>query len=128
MHNERYGITTQSRRRTQLIGIVSALIGGIVLLLWVVWAGFDGSRPSIEARDMGYTIVDEYRVEVQFNLTVDRGLKTSCAVQAQNEKHAIVGWRVLDIEPSTDRTRAITVTINTSEKAVTGLVYQCWLT
>jgi hypothetical protein len=35
---------------------------------------------------------------------------------------------VVDIPPSQKGTRQFRETVNTSEQAVTGLIYRCWLT
>jgi hypothetical protein len=39
-----------------------------------------------------------------------------------------VGWKVVRLEPSEQRTRHLTEVVRTSEPAVTGLIYRCWLT
>ena len=125
---DRYGNTAKSRSRGRLIGV---LFGGAVVLVigsWVVWAGLDGSRSTVDAQDKAHVVVSATRVDVTFDVSVDRGIATACAVQAQNEDHAVVGWKVVDIPASTVRDQEITTTVLTTERAVTGLIYSCWLT
>jgi hypothetical protein len=49
-------------------------------------------------------------------------------LQALNEQFAIVGWKIVELPPGGDRTRAFVENIRVTEPAVTGLIYRCWLT
>jgi hypothetical protein len=51
----------------------------------------------------------------------------ACAVHALNASYGIVGWVVVDVPPSEQWTRVFDTTLRTSEFAVTGLLYECWL-
>jgi hypothetical protein len=51
----------------------------------------------------------------------------SCAVQALNASYGIVGWTVVDLPPAEVRTRVFNQPLHTSEQAVTGLLYECWV-
>ena len=128
VRGERYGHTARSRGRGRLIAL---LFGGAVVVVigsWVIWAGLDGARSTVDAQDKGHVIVSNTRVDVTFDVSVDRGIATACVVQAQNEKHAVVGWKVVDIPASNQRDQEITTSVLTTEPAVTGLIYSCWLT
>jgi hypothetical protein len=128
VRGERYGNTAKSRGRGRLI---AAVFGGAVVLVigsWVIWAGLDGSRSTVDAQDKGHVVISNTRVDVTFDVSVDRGVATACAVQAQNEQHAVVGWKVVDIPAASVRDQEITTTVLTTEPAVTGLIYSCWLT
>jgi hypothetical protein len=100
----------------------------LVIGSWVIWAGLDGSRSTVDAQDKGHVVISNTRVDVTFDVSVDRGVATACAVQAQNEQHAVVGWKVVDIPAASVRDQEITTTVLTTEPAVTGLIYSCWLT
>ena len=52
----------------------------------------------------------------------------TCALEVENEAHAIVGWKVVEIDASDRFTRSFTDTVRTSQPSVTGLIYRCWLT
>ena len=52
----------------------------------------------------------------------------SCALQAQNSTFAIVGWTIVDVPASDRRVRTLGADVRTTELAVTGLIYRCWLT
>ena len=124
----RYGRTRANTRRTRLIALVTAAVFAVVLVGWVVWAGLDNSGAQLEAKDTGHTVIDEHSVSIDFLLPVPAGSTASCALQAQSAKFAIVGWKVVEIPASDKATRGITEVIRTTEQAVTGLIYRCWLT
>jgi hypothetical protein len=124
----RYGRSPERRRRARLFGIVAAVGVTAVVLSWVVWVGLLGPNASLGSRDLGYSLVGDDAVEVRYEVTVDAGNTVSCALQALNDTFAIVGWKVVEIPASDEGTRQFRETLRTSEPAVTGLIYRCWLT
>lgn len=124
----RYGRTADRRRGRRILGVVAAVGVVAVTGAWVVWAGLLSPAADLELRTLGYGIPDERHVTVNWELTVAPGADASCAVQALDERHGVVGWSVVEIPASTDRTRAFEQSLRTSAPAVTGLIYRCWLT
>jgi hypothetical protein len=125
--DDRYGRSPRSRRvERRVLWILGGVIA-VVFAAWVVLVSFDGTGATLEARDVAHRIVDEHSVEVSFSLNVAPGTATVCAVQALNEDHAIVGWKILEVPASEQRTRVITQTVRTSEQSNTGLISSCWL-
>lgn len=123
----RYGRGTRSRRVEKRVLWSLGSIIAVVFGAWVVLVAFDGTSASLETNDVAHEIIDEHSVRVSFSLNVAPGTETTCAVQALNEDHAIVGWKIVEIPPSDDRNRVITETVLTSQQSNTGLVYSCWL-
>ena len=123
----RYGRTPDARRRVRFIAIGTAVLFAIAFTAWLVWGGLGGAPAQLQARDVAHTIVDERSTEVTWNLSVDPGTPTRCAVQALDESFGIVGWKVVDVPASDEYTRQFTETVLTTERAVTGLIYRCWL-
>ena len=123
----RYGRTPAATRRRRFIAIVVAAAFVVVFGAWVVFAAFDGNGSKLETRDLGYTVGGDDSIDVQYTISVEAGTRVSCAVQAQSDKFAIVGWKVVDLPPAPQFTSTYTTTLATSERAVTGLIYQCWL-
>lgn len=124
----RYGRSPTRQRRGRLLGIVAAIGVTVVVVAWVVWVGLLGPNASLGSRDLGYSLVGDDAVEVRYEVTVAAGKTVSCAVQALNDTFAIVGWKVVAISASDTGTRQFRETLRTSEPAVTGLIYRCWLT
>lgn len=125
--DERYGRTRTTSRSRRLLGIVVAAAFALTLGGWVVWAALDGETANIEFRDVAHKIIDDSHVSVTWQVTTEPGRAVSCAVEALNEGFSVVGWKVVDLPPSTQRTRVLTEELRTTELAVSGLIYRCWL-
>lgn len=123
----RYGRGSRSRRVEKRVLWVLGGIIAVVFGAWVVLVAFDGTSASLETNDVAHEIIDEHAVRVSFSVNVAPGTATTCAVQALNEDHAIVGWKIVEIPPSSERNRVITETVKTSQQSNTGLIYRCWL-
>ena len=125
--DERYGRTARSARNNTVIGVVTAVGFAAVLGAWLWWGGVLETPSQLQYRDVAHTIVDETEVSVTYEITAAPGTEVACAVQALNARYGIVGWRIVEI-PASDRwTRVFDTTLRTSEPAVTGLLYECWL-
>lgn len=124
----RYGRTPDVKARQKAIGWSAAIATVIVFVAWVVWVAFDGTSATVETRDIGHSIIDDSTVRVSFELSVTPGTDVACAIQVQNEHHAVVGWKQLEIPASDTYTRTFTENVRSIEPGVTGLLHSCWLT
>jgi hypothetical protein len=125
----RYGRTNAHRARDRLLLVGGAVAFAVVLVAWVVWAGLDGQKPTVEATDTGHVLMNEQRaVEVTWTLSVPPGNETACIVQAFDEDFTVVGWRVVEIPASDRHLRSLTETVRVAREANTGLISRCWLT
>lgn len=125
--DERYGRTARSSRNNRTIGIVAAAGFSVVLGAWLWWGGVLETPSQLQYRDVAHTIVDETEVSVTYELTTAPGTEVTCAVQALNAAYGIIGWKIVEIPASERWTRVFDTTLLTSEPAVTGLLYECWL-
>lgn len=125
--DERYGRTARSTRKNRVIGILAGVGVAAVLGAWLWWGGVLEAPSQLQYRDVAHTIVSETEVSVTYELTAAPGTEVSCAVQALNASYGIVGWRVVEFPPSERWTRLFDTTLRTSEPAVTGLLYECWV-
>ncbi len=125
--DERYGRSRANSRSRRLFAIAVAGVFALVLGAWVVWAALDGDSANIEFRDVAHEIVDDSSVNVTWQVTAEPGSDVSCAVKAMNESFTDVGWKVVHLPVSTERTRVFTEQLRTTELPVTGLIYRCWL-
>ena len=125
----RYGRSRSSSKRNRFIGIATAGAFTIVFVAWAIWGGLiDAPDAKFKAVDARHTIVDDSAVDVTWEFTAPPGTPARCAVQALNSTFAIVGWKEVDVPPSTEISRVFTERVLTTELAVTGLIYRCWLT
>ncbi|MCW4457949.1 DUF4307 domain-containing protein [Microbacterium sp. MPKO10] len=123
----RYGNTRGSRLRVKaLLWSLGAFIT-VVFGAWVIWAGLLTPAANVDAVDVAHTVVDEHSVEITYRLSVEPGTDAMCALQAQDDNHSIVGWKIVELPASDTRTRELTDTVKTVDLAVTGLIYRCWL-
>ena len=123
----RYGRTPGSRRRVLIIAIIAGALVAIVFVAWVVWAGLLTSPAQFESNDAGTTVVSDREAVVKWEFTIPPGTAAKCAVEAQNVEFRVVGWKIVDVPASTDLTRTFATTLRTTELAVNGLIYRCWL-
>ena len=125
--DNRYGRTPSTNRRNRVIFIVAVAAFAAVFGAWLLWAGLFAPAATLQTRDTGYANVTENSIDVSFSLTIDPGTATKCAVQALNESFSPVGWVIIDVPGSENRTRELTQTVRTTELPTTGLIYRCWL-
>ena len=125
--DERYGRTARPARNSRALAIVAGIGFAAVLGAWLWWGGVLETPSQLQYRDVAHTIVDETEVSVTFEVTTAPGTEVACAVQALNASYGIVGWRIVEIPSSERWTRVFDTSLRTSEPAVTGLLYECWL-
>ena len=123
----RYGRTPARSRRMRLLAIAAAVGVAVVVIAWVMWVGLLGPSASLETKDVGYVALSDDSAEVRWQLTAPADTEVSCALKAVSEKHAIVGWRVVEVPASSETTRILRATLRTSEPIVSGSVFRCWL-
>lgn len=126
--DSRYGRTPERQRHIRLIAILAGAGVLVVVTAWVLWVGLLGPSASLGSRDLAYQLDGDSAIEVRYEVTMDAGQTASCALEALNSDFGIVGWKVVDIPASQTTTRQFRETLATSEPAVTGLIYRCWLT
>ncbi|MEO7122614.1 MAG: DUF4307 domain-containing protein [Lacisediminihabitans sp.] len=124
----RYGRSAGKRRRDRWIAVAVAVFVALVVGSWVIWAGLDLAGGGLDSDDIGHKIINDRSVSVNYQVTMPPGSTASCALEVENEAHAIVGWKIVDIAPSTKATRVFSDVVRSSELGVTGLIYRCWLT
>lgn len=130
--NSRYGRTAARSRRSRIIAIAAGAAVVVAVVSWVIWVGLFSPGASLDSRDLGYSEIAGENggeaIEVRYEVTTDAGASVSCALQALSRDFAIVGWKVIELPPSDTRTRQFREVVRTSEPAVTGVIYRCWLT
>lgn len=121
---ERYGTSRQLGLDRRVAWIVAALAvaGGLAFLLFSGWREVS----AIETQDIGRTFHSDTEVEVRFQVTAPPDTPVACAVEAQNATKAVVGWKVVELPVTEQRTHAVTTSLLTTNRAETGHVRECW--
>lgn len=121
----RYGPepTARSARRGR-IGIIAAAVVGVAV---VVWIGLGQAGRPVSFKNVGFDVDGSRAVDVTFEVTKPREATVTCTVTALSESYAEVGVRTVEIGPADADTRRVTVPVQTTELAVTGIVDSCEL-
>jgi hypothetical protein len=125
MLDERYGRTRSKRRRVLGWGVVAVIAAAAIG--WLAWTTIANSLHAVDTAGTGFELVDAHTVTVRFQATVNPGTPITCILEAQDEQHGVVGWRIVEYPASGDHTRVFTETIPTVAMATTGLVNACWV-
>ncbi|SDH04143.1 DUF4307 domain-containing protein [Microbacterium pygmaeum] len=125
MLDERYGRTRSPRRRWTL-GIIIAVAAVLVALY--AWMTVSGALDDVHVDTTGFEVTDERTVMLSFQITAPTGRSVACVLEAQDEEHGVVGWKVLEIPASAVHAQAFRESIPTVSAATTGLVNACWVT
>lgn len=123
--DDRYGRTRSPRRRIVGWSIVAVL--ALSAIGYLGWTTVASSAASVTATDTGFTVIDDRSVSTTFQITAPVGEPVACAIEARDEEHGTVGWRVVQYPASDDHSRAFTEQIPTLSLATTGFVNACWV-
>ncbi|WJS89766.1 DUF4307 domain-containing protein [Microbacterium testaceum] len=123
--DERYGRTRSPRRR--LVGWTIVAVLALSAIGYLGYTTFASSAASVTATDTGFTVINDKSVSSSFQITAPVGKPVACALEARDEDHGTVGWKVVQYPASDDASRAFTETIPTLSLATTGFVNACWV-
>ena len=123
--DDRYGRTRSPRRR--IVGWTIVAVLALSAVGYLGYTTFVSSAASVTATDTGFTVNDDTSVSTSFQITAPVGEPVACALEARDEDHGTVGWRVVQYPASDDASRACSETIPTLSLATTGFVNACWV-
>jgi hypothetical protein len=123
--DERYGRRTSTRRR--IVGWAIVAVLALAAIGALGWSTIARSLGEVDVDDTGYAVVDDRTVTVSFQIAAPSGQDVACAIEAQDEEHGVVGWRIVEYPATDERFRAFTETIPTLAAATTGFVNSCWV-
>ncbi len=124
MLDERYG-THRSPRARWGMGIAIGI--GIAAVVFFGWLTVQNTLDDVAVETTSFRLEDG-SATIGFQITVPLGRSVACALEAQDEEHGIVGWKIVEYEASDLHTRAFRETIPLVAEATTGLVNSCWVT
>lgn len=122
--DDRYG-RRRSPARRWLLAVVSLIV--VAGVGYVGWSIVQGTLEAVDADTTSFEVVDEHSVSLGFQITSSPGRDVACAIEAQDEEHGVVGWRVVEIPASETHAQAFRETIPTTALATTGFVNSCWV-
>jgi hypothetical protein len=123
--DERYGRGRQRGidRRLGWGVAIAALALGLVVLLWGGWQ----TTSTVEFRDLHYEVVDQRTVRLDFEVSAPPGTRVACALEALSGSYATVGWSILELPVTDQRTRRFSETLVTTYEGATGTLRSCWV-
>ncbi|MET0297617.1 MAG: DUF4307 domain-containing protein [Microbacterium sp.] len=123
--DERYGRRRTPASRWALGGVIG--VGVLVAGLFSWWT-ITGAMDDVDFDATGFDIANERTVVLNFQFTSPPGRTVACALEAQDEEHGVVGWKIVEYEASDLPGRAFVEAIPTTAPATTGFVNSCWVT
>src|SRR5690606_13898443 len=93
----RYG---RGRRSTTRWAIGSAVVIGAVAAGLLACSTISSSIEAVDADTTGFEVVNERIVVVNFQFTAPTGRSVACALEAQDEEHGVVGWKIVEYAAS----------------------------
>ncbi len=124
MLDERYG---RHRSRAERWGIGIGIGIAAIAVGFFAWMTVSSTLDDVAAETTGFTL-DDTTALISFQVTAPIGREVACALEAQDEEHGIVGWKIVVYEASDLHTRAFREPIPLVAPATTGLVNSCWVT
>ena len=97
----------------------------LAALAVLAWVGSWMLRDPVQWRDVGYHVNGATSIDVTFDVTKSTSASATCRVRALSQSYAEVGVADVPVGPGTTSTQRLTVTVPTSERAVTGTVDSC---
>jgi hypothetical protein len=123
--DDRYG-RGSARRSTRIAWIVVGVVA-VASVAALGWTTVSNTVNTVDVDVTRFTAVDERAVELDFQVIAPAGSRVACALEAQDEEHGVVGWRVVEFDVDASRSRVLTETVPTVAPATTGLVNSCWV-
>lgn len=138
--DERYGRTRESlltriASRVQRLGqqtlviIVAVCLAVGVTGFWLIstLAGSAASE-SIRADTLRFVVDEDQRgITIDAQVNAPPGKPLACAIEARNERHAIVGWDVIELPPNEQHLQQVHYHVKTVDQPTTVLVAECWI-
>ena len=121
--DDRYGRRRGGRRGVWIV--VGAL--ALAIVGYFSWSTVSQSMDSVDVDNTAFHLVDAHSVTVEFQVTLRRGAAVTCAIEAQDTDHGVVGWRIVEYPADDAHSRRFTETIPTVAEATTGLATSCWI-
>jgi hypothetical protein len=78
-------------------------------------------------QDIGYTKQDELNLDVKFEVSAPPNTPVACAVEALNKVKATVGWKIVELPVTEERTHTVTTRLVVTNPATAATARECWV-
>jgi hypothetical protein len=127
---ERYGRRSTPGRSWLLL--TAGALGLAASLAFIGWVTLSG-RPTLNWSEIGYSVRSDNEIEITFDVNFSGGESDSdseprtavCTIQALNDLRTEIGLRDVLVPAGPNGRARTTATVQTSERATTGLVKSC---
>lgn len=104
-----------------MVGTVGILAGvGLA-----IWFGLSATLGQPSWQTLGYKVVSDQQVRVDFEVTRPGGRAMTCTVEALARDFSPVGTSTVQVAASAEETTTESATLRTTSRAVTGQVRSC---
>ena len=102
---------------------------GVLLLAGAGFLLFSGWQTAnqVSAQDIGYTKTGELTLDMKFEVTAPAQTPVACAIEALNTSKATVGWTVVELPVTDERTYVVTTPLHTTTPATAVTAKECWI-
>ncbi|MHA3837461.1 DUF4307 domain-containing protein [Terrabacter sp. AAH1] len=104
-----------------VIGAVG-ILAGVAL---AIWFGLSATLGQPSWQTLGYKVVSDQQVRVDFEVYRPGGTALTCTVEALARDFSPVGTSSVRVPASADETTRMSATLRTTSRAVTGQVKTC---
>jgi len=113
-------------RNSRLKISIAAAVLLAVFLAWAAWVTIF-APPTVKASVAGYEVVDSSHTTIRFDVARPAGKDAVCAARVLDKAYSVVGYREILIDAGAADNKVFSVSVNTTQEGVTGLVDNCWL-
>lgn len=112
----------------RIFGAILATALLVAFVLWAIAVTADNAK-QVQPNTLGYQVISDSQTQVTFTVKQPSKLTAPaiCQVTALDKSFAIVGFREVQLDAGFEAGNAKVVTLNTTGKAVSGLVDSCRL-
>nr|WP_237462702.1 DUF4307 domain-containing protein [Leucobacter chromiireducens] len=93
---------------------------------FLLFSGWQNSN-QVSAQDIGYTHESELVVNAKFEVSAPPQTPVACAVEALNTSKATVGWKIVELPLTDQRTHTVTTRLVTTNPATAVTTRACWV-
>lgn len=128
----RYGASRRSRtassngdgvQRWWIIAVVLLIVG--VVAFWALT--FANPDTTIETQTARFSPISATEASIQARVSVQPGTSLACAFEAQNDRKAVVGFKIIELPPAEEQHQVVNLTLRTTQQADIVSVRECWI-